>query len=587
MKKTSFLFLAALFCISFIFFSCATNAPAKDTTAADVQDNAAAPQTPQQQETQSQQDFLGFPPLTPADSPEPASFPDLPVTNNIELPEPQARPDNFLQSDEGQASPVESSAIPQEETPVESLPPAGPVSPAVTETPVPEPAMPPQPQTTTPSTAVPQTQSQPIPLVPAPQPAPALAPSIPVLPAPQPIPQVVEPQQSQPAPQTSQPVPEQPSQPAPEQPETSQQAAPQPRNPPPAPDFLRPPEQNIQPEAIEPVPAPISPQVNPQPDLPGFSTPVPPEDGINFSRIVRATVGQLVEIPFRGTGWVFLGEVGSRRGISYDSRRLDPEGQSFIFRAEAAGTYSLKFYKQDFIRDYILNDYVQVIIGDAPDSAGIGWFNTPQDQSRVIAEPRWPLPESSSALQPSSAMQPSSASQPSSVQQTAPEDAAMQTEPPAAASADLPSFRQELSPASQQPLAVQPGPAAQPPTSQSGSVSAPATSAVLPQSATPPLDPAAGSPPDVYIRRAQEEYNAGRIETALSILDRFKNEYPSGADEAWWLYGQLLEANSSARDIKQALDYYRSLVKDFPQSSRVPEAQNRISYLERFYFNIR
>jgi outer membrane protein assembly factor BamD (BamD/ComL family) len=73
---------------------------------------------------------------------------------------------------------------------------------------------------------------------------------------------------------------------------------------------------------------------------------------------------------------------------------------------------------------------------------------------------------------------------------------------------------------------------------------------------------------------------------ALSILDQFRETYPAGSDEAWWLYGQLLEANGPQRDIRSALDYYRRLIREYPQSTRYDEARRRIAYLERYYFNI-
>jgi outer membrane protein assembly factor BamD (BamD/ComL family) len=76
------------------------------------------------------------------------------------------------------------------------------------------------------------------------------------------------------------------------------------------------------------------------------------------------------------------------------------------------------------------------------------------------------------------------------------------------------------------------------------------------------------------------------VAEALGILDQFREQYPSGSDEAWWLYGQFLEANSPSRDIRSALDYYRRLLREYPQSSRYNEARRRISYLERYYFNI-
>jgi outer membrane protein assembly factor BamD (BamD/ComL family) len=76
------------------------------------------------------------------------------------------------------------------------------------------------------------------------------------------------------------------------------------------------------------------------------------------------------------------------------------------------------------------------------------------------------------------------------------------------------------------------------------------------------------------------------IPQALSILDQYREIYPVGSDEAWWLYGQLLEANSPSRDVRSALDYYRRLVREYPQSPRFDEARRRIAYLERYYFNI-
>ncbi|MDR3166701.1 MAG: hypothetical protein LBT93_02055, partial [Treponema sp.] len=113
--------------------------------------------------------------------------------------------------------------------------------------------------------------------------------------------------------------------------------------------------------------------------------------------------------------------------------------------------------------------------------------------------------------------------------------------------------------------------------------------AVAPPAAVSPVRPAAPSPdttPEGYLRRAREEFDAGRIGSALSVLDHFREQYPGGSDEVWWLYGQLFEANGPNRDIRSALDYYRRLIREYPQSPRYAEARRRIAYLERYYFNI-
>jgi outer membrane protein assembly factor BamD (BamD/ComL family) len=76
------------------------------------------------------------------------------------------------------------------------------------------------------------------------------------------------------------------------------------------------------------------------------------------------------------------------------------------------------------------------------------------------------------------------------------------------------------------------------------------------------------------------------VAEALGLLDQFQEQYPPGSDEAWWLYGQFLEANSPSRDLRSALDYYHRLIREYPQSSRYNDARRRIAYLERYYFNI-
>jgi hypothetical protein len=289
-------------------------------------------------------------------------------------------------------------------------------------------------------------------------------------------------------------------------------------------------------------------------------------------------VGQIIEIPFRGTGWVFLGELASRRGIVYDSRRIDPEGQTFLFRAEEAGTYSLKFFKQDFIRDYILNDYVQVIVGEAPVAGGSGWFNPPFDRGRVTAEPRWP-----SALEEAEIQRRAGAGSPSSgapVFTPSAESASSQGTLPAreTAASQPPVSAGDTASAAASPLAETDG------NLQTGA----AGSA---QAAAPPADAAASQtqerlPPDEMLQKAQTSFDDGNVAAAIAILDKFREFYPAGSDELYWLYGQFYEANTPSRDILLSLDYYRRLTSEYPQSRRYNDARRRIAYLERFYINI-
>jgi TolA-binding protein len=367
----------------------------------------------------------------------------------------------------------------------------------------------------------------------------------------------------------------------------------------------------------EPEPRPAAPvPARPEPEISPLAPPPAAADtGMVFSRVVRATMGQLVEIPFRGTGWVYLGELAARRGVNYDSRRLDPEGQSFIFRAEAAGIYALKFYKQDFIRDYILNDYVQVIVGEAPESSATGWFNPPLDRGRVSAE-RWPssleeadaiargraaaagsVPTAERAV-PETGSVPTADAVPSTGGSVPTADAVPSTGGSVPAVGSVPPTEQpsenRSAGSAESPLPVRPG------VSDEGIVPVrPPVAAGRPERAVPgavPPGPSAeagsrGSPPEEsfaedYLQKAREEFDAGRVAGAIAALDLFREHFPSGSDEAWWLYGQFYEANSPSRDIRAALDYYRRLVREYPQSRRYNDARRRIAYLERYYINI-
>jgi len=286
-------------------------------------------------------------------------------------------------------------------------------------------------------------------------------------------------------------------------------------------------------------------------------------------------VGQLLEIPYRGSGWIFLGEQGAKKGLPYDSRRLDRDGQSFMFRAELAGVYALKFYRQDFVNDYIVNDYVRVTVEPAPETSVIGGFSSPIDRGRVVAEPRWPpVPGSASGGAPAAAPPGPSLSAAPAAPPSAP-PAAATTSPTAASSSAPPAGRPDSGIFRE--VAVAPAPAAVP-----SSAAAPAPAG---RSAPPALPDNASV--EEFLSAARAESDAGRAASALSILDRFRAAYPAGSDEAWWLYGKLLEANGPAKDVKASLSYYRRLVDEFPQSPRYDEARRRIAYLERFYFEIR
>jgi hypothetical protein len=142
------------------------------------------------------------------------------------------------------------------------------------------------------------------------------------------------------------------------------------------------------------------------------------------------------------------------------------------------------------------------------------------------------------------------------------------------------------------PLPASPAAQAQP--AAPGTPVAPAASApaASPAASQPPgaaLAASAPAPdsPDGLLATARSEYAASRVAGALAALDRFLSLYPAGEDEVYWLYGQTLELNSPLRDVKQAMAMYKKLLADWPRSAFWNQAQDRVSYIERHYLDIR
>ncbi|MDR2448018.1 MAG: hypothetical protein LBD58_12150 [Treponema sp.] len=295
--------------------------------------------------------------------------------------------------------------------------------------------------------------------------------------------------------------------------------------------------------------APLQLPLTPPPE-PIARTPPPVSAGFDaspvFSRSVKVVEGRQVDIPFSGSGWVYLGETSGQKGVAYSSHRLEKEGQNFTFIAEKSGAYALKFYKQDFIRDYTLNDYVQVIVTPAPAASSVSDGYTAINRGPVVAEPRWPSAEQEAAIAGGAA--------------------GGGATPPA-------------TPASG---------AASEPAAQSADAAADSTPAIAAAAVEASVN-ATPTTPDQFLKNAQAEFDAKNYAAVVSIVEQFRAQYPNGADdddEAWWLYAQACEANGPVKDIKTARYFYQRIVNEYPFSDHHSNAQKRISYIDRYYINI-
>jgi outer membrane protein assembly factor BamD (BamD/ComL family) len=82
-------------------------------------------------------------------------------------------------------------------------------------------------------------------------------------------------------------------------------------------------------------------------------------------------------------------------------------------------------------------------------------------------------------------------------------------------------------------------------------------------------------------------YEAGNIARALEGLAQIEREKPAADDRMLYLRGKAYEAPGETRNIKNSISAYTALTRNFPESPYYSEANKRIAYLNKYYFNIR
>ncbi|WP_428768577.1 hypothetical protein V1L52_07995 [Treponema sp. HNW] len=98
-----------------------------------------------------------------------------------------------------------------------------------------------------------------------------------------------------------------------------------------------------------------------------------------------------------------------------------------------------------------------------------------------------------------------------------------------------------------------------------------------------------GSAQELY-ERAETAFNEKRYADSLSLLDEFFQTRTSSEncfDKAVFLKARIYESPSAYRNIRTALAEYKKITAFFPESGLWQEAQRRITYIKRFYMEIR
>lgn len=302
----------------------------------------------------------------------------------------------------------------------------------------------------------------------------------------------------------------------------------------------------------KPAPVPTEKEASPAPKASQSEqkakTTVPAEDE-KPSRSVTVKNSQYLDVIYPGSGWIYLGEKDANDLMRYYGRKVSPDGEEtkFTLKATKSGSTVLHFYKNDALAGKFIEDYLAVSVSteterdthvSAPNYAD--YVPKGQRGKNLPAEEAAPKATESVTERPAQA---ESKSSPKIV-------ASSSTGTSIERSSGSASQIQEQRPASQ---------------NQAANV-------------------AAGD----LLKKAQQEYDAKQYAECLATIQEFyKNADESKMDQALYLEARALEAPSPSRNIKSALHTYQTLVNRYPQSSLWEAANNRITYIQRMYIDIR
>lgn len=259
------------------------------------------------------------------------------------------------------------------------------------------------------------------------------------------------------------------------------------------------------------------------------------------SRSMTAKNNQYVDIIYPGRGWIYMGEdEGKDQILRYFGRKLGTENTTFTLRTTKSGETVLHFYKNDVLKGEYIDDYLEIKVLE--ESA------KPNERAKAPSYEE-SVPQKPVRLEKKAETQ----------EETQKTDEIKNIEEKTSGN------EQKLS--SQDEINLKKN-------DVSNEVSKPEQKKSLKVDTKNLLE------------QAKKDFEAKSYAQAFSEVQQYLDTQNTRIDEALFLQGQILEADSEVKNIKSAIDSYNSLIKNYPASTFWQEANRRKIYLNRYYVNI-
>ncbi|WP_443737500.1 hypothetical protein [Treponema sp.] len=263
------------------------------------------------------------------------------------------------------------------------------------------------------------------------------------------------------------------------------------------------------------------------------------------SRSMTTKNNQYVDIIYPGRGWIYMGEnEGKDQILRYFGRKLGTENTTFTLRTTKSGETVLHFYKNDVLKGEYIDDYLEI---------------------KVLEESAKPNERAKAPSYEESVPQ-----KPVRLEKKA------ETQEETQKTNEIQNIEEKTS-GNEQKLSSQ---------DKTNLKQNDVSNNVLKEVSNPEQKKSLKIDTKNLLEQAKKDFEAKSYAQALSEVQQYLDTQNTRIDEALFLQGQILEADSEVKNIKSAIDSYNSLIKNYPASTFWQEANRRKIYLNRYYVNI-
>lgn len=312
----------------------------------------------------------------------------------------------------------------------------------------------------------------------------------------------------------------------------------------------------------------------------------------NPSRSITIQKNQLIDIIYPGKGWIYQGNIDEEgnidsrnRNFVFGGRKLGGNDTAFTLRSRNPGTFILHFYKNDTLTGNYIDDYLEVIVQNkaanstehvlAPNYAEIVPPKASITAEKIKEEKKQKQLAEEMAKQTALEEKKLAEKKTAPSAKTAPVSSTNKD-----SSIDTIIQTSESAPKNDSPVVKTNKPAAEKTAPQEKISSPKQTETVSEEN----LDLQNA---EQLLSTAKKHYDSKEYPKAYSAISKFFDKASSRLDEGLYLRGQILEEKSPVQNIKNAIESYDLVVKNYPASPLWDKANKRSIFLKRFYINIR